>query len=60
MPPLSPIPIWEDDSSDEESEGEDEHPLPEEVEVPPNMDAPFDWKAPDLREGVEWFETRFD
>jgi hypothetical protein len=34
MPPLSPRPIWEEDSSDEESEGEDEHPLPEEVELP--------------------------
>jgi hypothetical protein len=31
MPPLSPIPTWEEDSSDEESEGEDEHPLTEEV-----------------------------
>jgi hypothetical protein len=34
MPPLSPRPIWEEESSDEESEGEDEHPLSEEVELP--------------------------
>jgi hypothetical protein len=43
MPLLSPIPLWEEYSSDEESEGEDDHPLLEEVELPPNMDAPFEW-----------------
>jgi hypothetical protein len=44
MPPLSLRPIWEEDSSDEESEGEYEPPLPEEVELPTNMDATFEWK----------------
>jgi hypothetical protein len=60
VPPLLPRPIWEEYSSDEESEGEDEHPLPEEVELPPNMDAPFEWNASDLRDGVEWCEARLD
>jgi hypothetical protein len=41
IPPLSPSPLWEEDSSDEESEGEGDHHLPEELELPPNMDAPF-------------------
>jgi hypothetical protein len=60
MPPLSPIPIWEEDSSDEKSECEDEHPLPEEVELPPNIDAPFELKAPDHRYGGEWCEARLN
>jgi hypothetical protein len=34
MPPLSPIPPWEKDSSDEESEGEGDHPIPEELSSP--------------------------
>jgi hypothetical protein len=60
VPPLSSIPIWEEDCSDEKSESEDEHPLPEEVELPPNIDAPFESKAPDLRDGGEWCEARLD
>jgi hypothetical protein len=24
------------------------------------MDAPFEWDAPDLQEGGEWFEARLD
>jgi hypothetical protein len=60
MPPFSTRPIWEEDSSDEESECEDEHPLPEEVELPPNMDAHFDWKAPDLIDGGEWCDAWLD
>jgi hypothetical protein len=60
MPPLSPRPIWEEDSSDEESEGEDENPLPEEVDLPSNMDAPFEWKAPDLRDEGKWCEAQLD
>jgi hypothetical protein len=47
MPHLSPRPLWEEDSSDEESEGEDDHPLPEEEELPPNMDKTFEWEAPE-------------
>jgi hypothetical protein len=43
MPPLSPRPLWGENSSDEESEGEGDHHLPEEVELPPNMDAAFEW-----------------
>jgi hypothetical protein len=34
IPTLSPIPPWEEDSSDEESEDEVEHPFPEELELP--------------------------
>jgi hypothetical protein len=60
MSPLSPIPIWEENSSDEKSEGEDEHSIPEEVELPQNIDAPFESKAPDLRDGGEWCEARLD
>jgi hypothetical protein len=41
IPPLSPRPPWEEDSSDDESEDEVEHPFPGELELPPNMDAPF-------------------
>jgi hypothetical protein len=41
IPPFSPRPLWEEDFSDEESEDEGDHPLPEELEVPPNIDAPF-------------------
>jgi hypothetical protein len=33
-PPLSPIPLWEEDSSDEESEGEVYYPSPEQLEPP--------------------------
>jgi hypothetical protein len=33
-PLFSPIPLWEEDSSDEESEGECDHPLQEEVDPP--------------------------
>jgi hypothetical protein len=45
IPPLSPIPLWEEDSSDEESEGEGNLALTEELELPPNMDTPFEWEA---------------
>jgi hypothetical protein len=41
IPPLLPRPPREEDYSDEESEGEVECPFPEELELPPNMDAPF-------------------
>jgi hypothetical protein len=51
IPPLSPRPLWEEDSSDEASEDEVDHPFPEELERPPNMYAPFEWEAPDLKEG---------
>jgi hypothetical protein len=45
IPPLSPTPLWEEDSSDEESEGEGNLLLPEELELPPNIDTPFEWEA---------------
>jgi hypothetical protein len=60
IPPLSPRPPWKEDSSDEESEDEVEHPLPEELELPPNMDAPVECEAPDLKEGGKWCEARLD
>jgi hypothetical protein len=60
IPTLSPIPLWEEDSSYEESEGEVDQPLSEELELPPNMDARFEWEAPDLIEGGEWCEARLD
>jgi hypothetical protein len=41
IPPLSPRPPWEEDSSDEESEDEVDHHFPVQLELPPNMDAPF-------------------
>jgi hypothetical protein len=41
MSTLSPISIWEQDSSDEKSEGEYEKTIPEEVELAPHIDAPF-------------------
>jgi hypothetical protein len=47
-------PPWEENSSDEESEDEVDHPFPGKLELPPNMDAPFEWEAPDLKEGGEW------
>jgi hypothetical protein len=39
--PLSPIPPWEEDSSDEESEDEVDHPLPEELDPPPKTWMPL-------------------
>jgi hypothetical protein len=33
-PPLSPRPPWEEDSSDDESEGEVYYPSPEQLELP--------------------------
>jgi hypothetical protein len=27
---------------------------------PPNMEATFDWEAPDLQEGGKWCEARLD
>jgi hypothetical protein len=60
IPPLSPIPPWEEYYSDEESEDEVDRPFPGELELPPNMDAPFEWEAPDLKEGGEWCEARID
>jgi hypothetical protein len=55
LPPLSPRPPWEGDSSDDESEGEFYYPSSEHLELPPSMDASFEWDAPDLQEGGEWF-----
>jgi hypothetical protein len=72
MPLLSTRQRWEEDSSDEESDFEDELPPLrssrgflvdldlEEVELPPNMDAPFEWEAPDLKDGGEWREARLN
>jgi hypothetical protein len=63
MPLLSTRQRWEEDSSDEEPGYEDEPPLLgnsrgslegldlEEVDPPPNMDVPFEWEAPDLKDG---------
>jgi hypothetical protein len=59
-PLLSPTPPWEEDSSDDESEGEFDYPSSEHLELPPNTDAPFEWDAPDLQEGGEWFEAHLD
>jgi hypothetical protein len=59
-PPLSPRPPWKEDSSDDKSEGEFDYPSSEHLELPPNMDAPFEWDAPDLQEGGEWCEARLD
>jgi hypothetical protein len=59
-PPLSPRPPWEEDSSDDESEGEFDYPSSEHLELPPNTDAPFEWDAPDLQEVGEWFEACLD
>jgi hypothetical protein len=53
IPPLSPRSPWEEDSSDEESEDEVDHPFPGQLELPPNMDAPFEWEAPDIKDGGE-------
>jgi hypothetical protein len=50
---MSPRPPWEEESSDEESEGEVDNPSPEHLDLPPNMDAPFEWDTPDLQEGGE-------
>jgi hypothetical protein len=60
IPPLSTRPPWEEDSSDEESEDEVEHPFPGELGLTPNMDASFEWEAPDLQEGGEWCEAWLD
>jgi hypothetical protein len=72
IPLLSTGQRWEEDSSDEESGFEDEPPLLrnsrgflegldlEEVELPPDMDAPFEWEAPDRKDGGEWREARLD
>jgi hypothetical protein len=46
---MSPITPWEVDSSDKESEYEGDHPFPEDLELPPNMDAPFEWEDTDLK-----------
>jgi hypothetical protein len=63
---------WEEDFSDKESGFEYELPLLrnsrgllegvdlEEVKLPPNMDTPFEWEAPDLKYGLEWCEARLD
>jgi hypothetical protein len=48
-PPLSPRPPWEEDSSDDESDSEFMYPSSEHLELPPNMDAPFEWDATDLQ-----------
>jgi hypothetical protein len=34
--------------------------LPQDSWTPPNMDAPFEWEAPDLQEGEKWCEARLD
>jgi hypothetical protein len=60
IPPLSRRPPWEQDSSDEESEDDVDHPFPGELELSPNMDAPFEWETPDVKEREEWFESRLD
>jgi hypothetical protein len=64
--------MWEEDYSDEESDFEDEPPPLrssrgflegldlEEGELPPNMDAPFEWEAPDLKYGGEWCEENLN
>jgi hypothetical protein len=48
IPPLSPIPPLEEDSSYEESDDEVDHIFP------------FEWEAPDLKEGGEWCEARLN
>jgi hypothetical protein len=53
IPPLSRRPPWEEDYLDEESEDEVEHHFPGELELPPNMDAPFELEARDLKDGGE-------
>jgi hypothetical protein len=60
MPPISSRQIWEENYSDEESGCEDEPPHPEEVEIPPNMDVPFEWKPTDIKYGGECCEARLD
>jgi hypothetical protein len=60
IPPLSHITPWEDHSSDEESEDEVYHLFPGQLELPPNMDAPFEWEAPGLKEGGDWCEEPLD
>jgi hypothetical protein len=59
-PPLSTRPPLEEDSSDDESDSECVYPSSEHLELPPNMDAPFEWDVPDLQVGGEWFEARLD
>jgi hypothetical protein len=59
-PPLSSRPPWEEDSSDDKSEGEFDYPSSEHLELPPNMDASFEWDAPDIKEVGEWFEARLE
>jgi hypothetical protein len=59
-PPLSYRSPWEEDSSDDESDVEADYPSPEHLELPPNMDAPFEWDAPDLQKGGELREARLD
>jgi hypothetical protein len=56
IPPLSPIPPWEEDFSEDESEDGVYHPSPGHLELPHNMDAPFEWETPDLQEGRKWRE----
>jgi hypothetical protein len=41
IPPLSPRPPWEEDSSEKESKDEVDHPSPGQLELLPNMGAPF-------------------
>jgi hypothetical protein len=60
IPPLSPRPPWKEEYSEEEQYDEVDHPSPGQLELPPNMDTPFEWEAPDLQEGGEWCEARFD
>jgi hypothetical protein len=59
-PPLSPRPPWEENSSDDESDSEFVYPSSEHLEIPPNMDASFEWDASDMQEGGEWCEARLD
>jgi hypothetical protein len=44
IPPLSPRPPWEEDSSDEESEDEVEHFFPEELELPQTWMPLLNWR----------------
>jgi hypothetical protein len=59
IPPLPPMPPWEEDYSEEVSEDGVDHPYPGQLE-PPYMDSPFEWEAPDIQEGGKWREARLD
>jgi hypothetical protein len=68
LPPLVDRKRWEDGSSDDESDCapplgtrralEEEEVCEEDVELPPNMDSPFEWSVPDLAEVGTWFQAR--